>query len=282
MNIKELLKGGQLTKIEVDEVSLVGAPANGRRFLFTKAADMNFAIKTDQTFGGTTISVNGEELEGLESFYLSINDVSKEDQEEWGSIPVSGHWSLKESSQDGVEQRTMFSLQSDEVKKMEKPEVIQTLKSAFEIDITEVDFDKLDAEKQTSLAGFATFAKAMPEQFRKSQATAITAMIAKEEAPSEKPAEKPAEAEGTSTGLTEESVKAMIAAALAEKEKPAEEPKEGGESEPTEVEKAVAKLTVDMAAIAKATGTKLSSETGTEFQKADGKDGWGWGNAELQ
>ena len=274
MNINKLLKGGQLTEIEVDEVSLVGAPANGRRFLFTKAADMEFTIKTDQTFGGTTISVNGEELEGLDSFYLSINDVSKEDQEEWGATPVSGSWSLKESSADGVEQRTIFSLQSDEVKKMEKSDVIKLIKSDYGIDITEADFDALSDDKQVSLTGFATFSKAMPEPFKKAQATAIAEMVKADEKPPEEtpaagaetPPETPPEAPAA---LTEESVKAMIAEALAEKNKPAE----GEGAAESDIEKAVAKMQADIAAIGKATNAKLSSETEVE-KGGEAEDKW--------
>ena len=132
MNIKELLKGGQLTEIEVDEVSLVGAPANGRRFVFTKAADFEFIIKTDQTFGGSTVTVNGEELKNLDSFRVWLDDVSDEDIEEWGAEPFSASWTIKESSADGVDQVSRFTV-STEVSKMEKSDILKTLKSAFEI-----------------------------------------------------------------------------------------------------------------------------------------------------
>lgn len=285
MNIKELLKGGQLTEIEVEEVSLVGAPANGRRFVFTKAADFEFNIKTDQTFDGTTVTVNGEEQKNLDSFHIWLDDVSEEDMEEWGAEPFSASWTIRESSEDGVELVSRFTVSSAEVKKMEKPDILKALKAGYEIDIDEAAFDKLSVEKQTSLAGFATYATAMPEPFRKSQAMAITAMIAKDEAPAVPPAEAatepPAEtpAETPAAALTEESVMVLIAAALAEKDKPTDPPAEG--AEPTETEKAIAKMRGDIAAIGKVTGAKLSSET--EVEKGSGaKDDWGWGGAELQ
>ena len=280
MNIEELKKGGQLTEIEINEVSLVESPAVGRRFVFTKAADFTFEISTNQTFPGTTVKVNGEELKNLDSFRIWLDDVSEEDMEEWGAEPFSASWTLRESSEDGVDQVSTFSLQSTEVKKMEKSEILKALKAGYEIDIDEAAFDKLPVEKQTSLTGFATYATAMPEPFRKSQATAITALIAKDEAPAkttqtggeETPPETPPEAPA---GLTEDKVKELIAAGIAEAAKPPEESgEEGGETEPTETEKQIAKMQADLIAIGKATGAKLSSETEVEKGAGAGADGW--------
>lgn len=286
MNIKEMIKGGQLTEIEIDEVSLVGAPANGRRFLFTKAANFTFEIATDQTFDGTTVKVNGEEIAGLDNFRIWLDDVSEEDMEEWGAEPFSASWTVKETSEDGVERRSMFSLQSTEVKKMEKSEILKALKAGYDIEIDEAEFDKLSVEKQTSLTGFATYATAMPEPFRKSQSMAITAMIAKADPPAEPPAETTTEpptdppAETPPAGLTEESVKGWIKDAIAEANKPTETPAEGeegeeGEAEPeAEVQKQIALMQENIAAIGKATGAKLSSETEVEKSAAAGADGW--------
>ena len=289
MNIEKLLKGGQLTEIDVEEVSLVGSPANSRRFLFTKAADFEFNIKTDQTFDGTTVAVNGEELKNLDSFNIWLNNVSDEDMEEWGAEPFSASWTLRESSEDGVDQVSRFTV-STEVKKMDKKETIKALKSEYSIDVSEADFDALSEDRQKSLEGFATFAKAFPEPFTKSSATAITALLKKDEAPAEPavvvdtgtPVATPPDGtadpapqtdQGTATPDSEATIKALEAR-IAALEKPTEEtPAEGEEAEPTAVEKQLKALEANMAAIAESVGAKLSSET--DIEKGDGaKDDW--------
>jgi hypothetical protein len=276
MNTEKLKKGGQLTEIELDEVSLVKHPANGRRFLFTKAAELEILIKTDQTFGGTSLTVNGEEVKNLEHYNFSLINWSEEDMEEWGAVPVSASWTVRESSGDGVDQVSTFSLQSTEVKKMETTEVIKLIKSEFGVDIDEAAYSALTAEKQTSLMAFATFAPGMTEPFKKAQTTAITALIAK------------ADAEETEGSEEVDPVKAQLAAIQADLDALKAKAAEGSEEETdedeeieetpdqmAEVQKMLDTFKSDLEAIKKAAGMKDSAEKDLKIAKgADEEDLW--------
>lgn len=280
MTIKPVIKGGQLIDIELDEVSLVESPANGRRFLFTKAADLAIEIKTDQTFDGTGVTVNGEELKDLDSFHFSVMNFSEEDMEEWGATPVSASWTIRESSEDGIDQVSTFSLQSTEVKKMNSAEVTKLIKSGFDVDITEEAFNALADEKKSSLTGFATFAPSMPEPFKKSTATAIKDMIGKEGGEEAEETEEidPILASLAAIKLDLDALKAKAAEGASEDseettggEAAAEDSEETEESE-TPVMKAIAEIRADLVLVKEAAGVKDSGEVDVEKADGDPKD----------
>jgi len=66
----------QIRNMQIQEVSLVESPANMRKFLFFKQEEgddiLKIEISTDGTKKGTTILVNGEQIEKLDSFYFSL------------------------------------------------------------------------------------------------------------------------------------------------------------------------------------------------------------------
>lgn len=63
----------KLQNMMIKEVSLVGAPANKQSFLFWKSdGNTTVEITTDGTKKGTSIKLNGEELDDISSFYMSM------------------------------------------------------------------------------------------------------------------------------------------------------------------------------------------------------------------
>ncbi len=109
-------RGGQLTQIEIEEVSVVDAPANRKPFLFVKnkeglrkaALDVRFV--SDGTPDGTSVEVNGKKLEGLKNFYL--NFYRPDEDEEMYFDPVSCSWTVDTGKVDGFESSESYNLES--------------------------------------------------------------------------------------------------------------------------------------------------------------------------
>lgn len=278
MRIEELIKDGQLIEIEPEKVSLVKSPANRRRFIFTKAADLEFTIKSDQTFDGTSLMINGEELKDLDGFNFSLVNWSEENMEEWGAIPFSASWTRRLSSEDGIDTLATFSLHSEVRKEMDKPDVIEALKKNLGIELDEAGYDKIPLEKQKALESIAIFSPTFNGQpaFRNAVGVFVKSGTEPEEDPKEEPKEDPKEdpKETPSGDPTEadrikalEDKLAQMEAAAAGKGSEAEEP------EPAVVAKAIEDMQKQVAAIAKAAGVKQSSETEIE-KSGEGKDEW--------
>lgn len=306
--IEQLIKGGILTEIEIDKVSLVKSPANQRRFVFTKQANIEGSFSTDQTFDGTAITVNGEELEDLDSFHFSLVNWSDEDIEEWGASPVSMSFTTKKSSEGGLDVVETFSLHSEVQKTMKKSDVLKAMKENLGIELDEAGFDKLAIEKQKALEGLAVFSPALNGQpaFRE----AVTVFVksgteAEPEAEVEedrdadtKDTDETAEALATAANIERDAKIKLLEDKLAELSKPAEEPDDtdtnagddaaGDDTASEPVTKAdlaafgkQLKVIGDrQLAIAKAAGVKQSDEI--DIEKRDSvKDEWGWGGAKL-
>jgi hypothetical protein len=114
MKLKKLPKGGELTEIEIEEVSIVDAPANQRPFLLKKRegirkAEVEIVITSDKTLDGTTITVNGKTLEDLKSFYFNLFRPD-EDEEEYYIDPVSCVFTMDGGKVDGFESSESFEL----------------------------------------------------------------------------------------------------------------------------------------------------------------------------
>jgi len=275
MKIKGMIKGGQLIEIEPEEVSLVKHPANKRRFLFTKAADLEINIKTDQTFGGSTVTVNGEPIEDLDSFYFNLTNWDDKDIEDWGAQPVSGSWSTRVSSEDGIDKMETYSLQAMENNTMTKADVIKLIKSEFGVEIPEADFDALAEEKRLSLAEFALYVPAMNEPMKKGMTTAITAMVKTEtsgesEETPEGSEDPPASSGTDDTKTTDERLKELTeqVAALAAKLEVAPEPEPEPEPDAdAEIQKQIKAMSDKLDKIADAAGVKNSEDQDATIQK---------------
>lgn len=277
MNIEKLKKGGQLVEIEPEKVSLVKSPANQRRFIFTKAANLEFSGSTDQTFDGTTISVNGEEVEDLDSFHLSVVNWSDEDMEEWGATPVSMSFTRRLSTEDGMDKVETFSLHSEVKKEMEKSEVIKAVNEHLGIELDEAKFDKLPVEKQKALTGLATFSPALNGQpaFRDAISVFVKDATAEEAEPTtpseETPPETPPETPADDARLS-----ALEASIKAINEKLDKDPDGADADNDTDpVTKAdLEVLSKQLSAIAKNAGVKDSSETDVNKSEGGGGDPW--------
>ncbi len=301
MNIDKLIKGGILEEIEPEKVSLVKSPANQRRFIITKQANIEFTGSTDQTFDGTTITVNGEELEDFESFHFSAVNWSEKDMEEWGAIPISLSFSTKKSTVDGLDVIETFSLHSEVKKTMEKSEILKATKESLGIELDEAGFDKLPVEKQKALEALAVFAPAMNGQPAFRDAVAVFAKSGTEvpeaepetsnddppEDPPQDPPETPPADEKTEADkrmdALEESLKEINQKL---DKKPDESGGDGNTAEPVtkaDLEALANQLQLidtRQLAIAKAAGIKESSEIDIE-KAGGGKDEWKWGGAKL-
>ncbi len=290
MTIEELIKAKLLVEIEPEKVSLVKSPANQRRFIFTKAADIEFEGSTDQTFDGTSIKVNGEELKGLESFNFSLVNWSDEEIEDWGATPVSMSWTIREASEDGLDKVEMFSLHSEVSKNMEKSDVLKAMKEDLGIELDEAGFDKMPLEKQKALTGLGVFSKAFTGQplFRE----AVTFFVKEgttaepetppadppETPPETPPATPPTDAEVAAQAIVEDAARDAKIKALEDKIAELSKPAEGEEGEE---DPAAAVTKADLAAvlevvdgIAKSAGSKQSGEIEIEKAAGDPEDKW--------
>jgi hypothetical protein len=280
MTIAELIKGGLLKEIEPEKVSLVKSPANQRRFIFTKAAELEFTGSTDQTFDGTSISVNGEELEGLESFNFSLVNWSEEEMEDWGAVPVSMSWTIREASEDGLDKVEMYSLHSEVKKTMNTSDVLKNAKDDLGVDLTEDQFDKLSPEKQKALNNVAVFSKVFQGQpvFRDAVSFFVkSGTEAEEEKPADPPNDPPETPPEAPKIDTEQIVAAIHEGFASLKKEPDKKP---DESEPDDnAGEPVTKADLEgfqnqLSAIAKAAGVKESGET--DFAKGE------WASIKLE
>lgn len=286
MTIEEMRKGGHLKEIEIDKVSLVKSPANQRRFIITKAEDLEFIIRTDRTFKGTSLTVDGEEIENLDGFYFSLSDYSEEDMESWGASPVSMTFTTRKPSENGLDVVEMVSLHSEVEKQMEKADVIKVIKE-LGIELDEAGFDKLSVDIQKACAGIAVFSKAMVGQpvFRDS---VVALMKSATEMPTEtepnadtdpKPdpdADPKPDSDPNPDAVTLTDIQARLKALEEKAAKPSEGQKDPPDSpdDAQAVTKAdIEKFTELLNATAKAAGVKQSGEI--DINKGDpGKDDW--------
>lgn len=234
MKIEGFIKGGQLTEIEPEKVSLVKSPANKRRFILTKSA--KWSVNEDEK----GIFIDNERLESDNVLNLAVSgdDVYLE---------------LTDKPQ-------------EETKTMTKSEILKNLKDDLGIEVDEAVYDAMEPEKQEALTGMAVFSKAMAGQpvFRKSAAYFVKSAT-------EPPAEEDQEEESQEEEISDDAENRI--AALEAKVKELEEGKaeEPGEETPEPVTKADLKAVVDeVKKIAKSVRGKDSSET--EVEKSEIED----------
>lgn len=275
MTIEELLKGGQLIEIEPEKVSLVKSPANQRRFIFTKAANLDISINSDQTFDGTKLTVNGEELKDLDGFNFSLVNYGEEEMEEWGATPFSAYWTLRQSSEDGLDKVETYSLHSEVKKTMEKSEILKAIKDDLGIHLDEAGFDKMSPEKQKALTNVAVFSKAFNGQpaFREGIAFFLKEGSAEEDPPADPPKDPPTEVPKPNDDEWKAEIEASIKAINDKLDKKPDDPKPDEDAAEPVTKADIESFKKALSGIAKAAGVKNSSEQDIK-KGAEVKDEW--------
>lgn len=192
-------KGGELRDINVKEVSIVDAPANRRKWLFFKSdlkkADADIRIQSDGTLAGTKITVNGEEVEDLTSFYFSYYKPAED--EELYIDPVSCSYTVKSGAEEGFQISETYNLSKAERKlKMDYAKLGAFVKALTGKEITEDQLKKLDETALGQLNVLSQYAVQMPEELSKAVGHFLKFDVEPSaETPPDKPADKPAESE---------------------------------------------------------------------------------------
>lgn len=278
-------KGGELKDIEIEEVSVVDAPANKRRFLLFKndieKTDTDIRIQTDGTSEGTKITVNGDEIKDLKSFYFSFYKPDEGEEMYIDSVYASY---MIIADADGGFTHVTYTLSKKEGATMDIAK------------LTEEQIAKMDEESQKFVKVLKQYAEMMPEDL-----IAAVSHFIKDE-PEETPKEdEPAQDGGISdeerakwealreqidavlNPVTEEEKAAADVAkrdakldkvlSLLEKveEKPPAEKQKEPDEEPGEIIKSIDELTKRLALIETNVTGKQGIES-TEVGKQDGKD----------
>lgn len=154
--------GRKLREIEVQEISLVDAPSNRKKFYIVKKDDKKkqkaqISIDSDGTVKGTKILVDGEEIKSLADFNFSF--YMPRSGEDWRQEPrnVSCSYSKITETEDGFKHTDHFYLsKSLEVNKGMK-ELKEQLKDYLGEDFSEEEFEKavkkLDEKVVSALKG---------------------------------------------------------------------------------------------------------------------------------
>lgn len=213
-------KGGELLSINIEEVSVVDAPANQRKFLFFKSdlekAKADFSVQSDGTLDGTAIIVNGKTLEDLKSFYFSYYKADA--GEEMYFDPVSLQYTLITADENGFKTSETYELAKQRGMKMNYAEMGAFVKALTGKDVTEEQFKKLDKATLDELHVLSQYEGQMPQDLAKAVGHFLKDMEA--EATPAEPTDPPAEKSGLDDA-TKESLKAIadsITAMLSDKE----------------------------------------------------------------
>jgi len=169
-------KKKQLKNMDIDEVSLVDRPANKRKFLLIKREDgevTELTIKTDGTFDGTTLSVNGEEADDLKAFWFSLWPPDDFDQG-----MMMGSYTVSETDGAEFDQETTFNLKKG-MNTMKQITLGALLKSL------NVDAASLSEERTAEVESLLKFVNMMPPEDAASALNIIKASLVKEETPAE-------------------------------------------------------------------------------------------------
>ncbi len=160
----------KLRNMYIIEVSLVDKGANGKKFLLIKREDeiTELTIKTDATFDGTTLSVNGEEVKDLKSFWFMLWP-----PDDFDDGMVQGSYTVNETDGAEFDRETTFNLKKG-MNTMKLEDVLKKLN---------VDPASLSAEKTTDLESLLKFIDMMPPEDGASALNIIKASLVKEEAP---------------------------------------------------------------------------------------------------
>jgi len=160
-------EGGELLQIDIEEVSVVDAPANKRKFLFLKSdlekAEVDVRLQSDGTLEGTKLTVNGKEIEDLKAFYF--NYFKPDNDEELYIDPVSCSYTVASDAENGFE--TSYHLSKAEGNTMDYAKLIAFIKALTAKDVTEAQLKKLDQEAIDSLNILSQYEGQMPADLSK-------------------------------------------------------------------------------------------------------------------
>lgn len=191
-------KGGELRDINVKEVSIVDAPANRRKWLFFKSdlkkAKVKFNVESDGTLSGTKVTVNGEEVEDLKSFYF--NYFKPDRDEELYIDPISCSYTVIGDADDGFESLTYNLTKAEGKLKMDYAKLGAFIKALTGKEITEEQLKKLDETALGQLNVLSQYEGQMPVDLSKAVGHFLKFDVEPSaEIPPDKPADKPAESE---------------------------------------------------------------------------------------
>ena len=178
------MKKKKLKNMSIEEVSLVDRPANKRKFLLIKREDeiTELTIKTDGTFDGTTLTVNGEKVKDLKAFWFMLWP-----PDDFDDGMVSGSYTVTETDGAEFDRETTFNLKKG-MNTMKLEELLKALKR---------DPKSLSDEETANIGSLLKYVDMMPPADGEATLEIIKASLVKEEAPAdeETPADKPAEDE---------------------------------------------------------------------------------------
>jgi hypothetical protein len=182
-------KGGELRNIKVKEVSIVDAPATRRTWLFLKSdvkkTDADIRITSDGTHEGTKLTVNGEEIEDLKSFYFSY--FKPAEGEELYIDPLSCSYTVSSDAEGGFQHEETYNLAKGEDRKMDFVKLGAFVKALTGKDVTEEQFKKMDETTQHELFVLSQYEGQMPTDLSK----AVGHFMKLDEPPADPPAETP-------------------------------------------------------------------------------------------
>lgn len=214
-------KSRELKDITLDEISLVDKPANKRGFLLFKQEGeastddsllkakkkINIVIDSDGTVGGTTVTVNGDKVDKLQSFSFSLWDATDKDAK------VSASYSVLAEATDGFQRTETYYLAKGDGPMDDR--ITKILKALFGEKITKFDKVELNEETITEIVKALTIIEGYKEDFPTDLGSAI-GLLAVHAGQGYKPTEKAASTE-TAEVPTEQvkKLEALITAAQA-------------------------------------------------------------------
>ncbi len=206
-------KGGELLRIEIEEVSVVDAPANQRKFLFFKSdlekAEADFSVQSDGTLEGTTITVNGKTLEDVKSFYFSY--YQPDTDEEMYFDPVSLMFTLVTADENGFTTSETFELAKRRGEIMDYAKLGAFIKALTGKDVTEEQFKKIDEPTLNELLVLSEYEGQMPVDLKKAVGHFLKDMDA--EGATQEPKAKDDTNTSDAPGLSDETMESLKAMA---------------------------------------------------------------------
>jgi len=261
-----MLKSRKMKDIHLKEVSLVDSPANLRPFLMFKRegkpgdgslsvmkTNVNIEIESDGSKGGTSIIVNGDTIDNLQSFSFSIWDGSDNE------ASVNCSYSKLVESVDGFSRTETFYLTKGD--NVMDPRIAKLIKSLF--GDKEVKFEKSELNEATivELEKALTTINEFKEEYPVELAKAIGLVSVHASQGYAQPVEKKVEDKPEQVELAKKIKEAEDALAILKGEKSADK------DEPTELQKTVEALNKSMADITAKLEQKEASDQVTEIGK---------------
>jgi len=162
-----------LKDMNIEEVSIVDKGANRKKWFLIKREDgqiTELTIKTDGTANGTGLTVNGEEVDDLKSFWFMLWP-----SDDFDDGMMSGSFTVNETDGAEFDRETTFNLKKG-MNTMELKDVLKKLN---------VDPASLSEELTKDLENLIQFVDMMPPENGASALNIIKASLVKEESSAE-------------------------------------------------------------------------------------------------